>query len=73
MVLDDVKNKNDNIFDFNSSYVNEYLNSIYPGLSAKVFRTYRASFLMDQEIQKIKDKYDKKSDITTVLNELKSS
>merc|ERR1719187_650874 len=35
--------------------VNEYLKSLMPGLSAKVFRTYNASITLQQELRKTED------------------
>ena len=55
---DFVKNKNrkDDLFDLiTSSALNEYLNSIMEGLTAKVWRTYNASTLFQKEIDKVKD------------------
>ena len=60
-------------FNFSSNDVNEFLDKIYPGLSAKVFRTYRASFLMHLEIKTIKAAYEKKTNEKLILEELKSS
>lgn len=41
------KNKEDNLFDLvNASKLNDYLKSLMPGLSAKVFRTYNASYTL---------------------------
>ena len=52
------KTKKDDIFDLiNSSMLNEYLNNIMPGLTAKVWRTFNASYLFQKEIDKIN--YDK--------------
>ena len=50
------KNKKDDLFDLvNSSSLNEYLNNIMEGLTAKVWRTYNASTLFQKEIDKVKD------------------
>ena len=52
------KTKKDEIFDLiNPTMLNEYLNNIMPGLTAKVWRTFNASYLFQQEIDKIN--YDK--------------
>jgi DNA topoisomerase-1 len=49
------KNKKDDLFDLiNSSTLNDYLSSIMKGLTAKVWRTYNASFLFQKELDKIK-------------------
>ena len=55
------KNKKDDLFDLiNSSMLNEYLDSFMKGLTAKVWRTYNASYIFQKEIDKIKeDKIDK--------------
>ena len=43
------KNDEDNLFDLiNASKLNDYLKSLMPGLSAKVFRTYNASHTLQQ-------------------------
>ena len=74
MILYYNHSKNDkDVFGFTSVEVNDYLESIYHGLSAKVFRTYRASLLMYEEICEIKDKYPKGTDKTIILNELRIS
>jgi DNA topoisomerase-1 len=48
------KGPGDLIFDrLNTSDLNKHLQSYMPGLSAKVFRTYNASFTMQREMKKI--------------------
>jgi len=50
------KNKKDDLFDLiTSSTLNEYLNSILKGLTAKVWRTYNASLLFQKELDKVKE------------------
>ena len=50
------KTKKDDLFDLiNSSALNEYLDSFLEGLTAKVWRTYNASYLFQKEIDKIKE------------------
>jgi hypothetical protein len=52
-LLDFIKNKNnkDELFDLiNSSSLNEYLDSFMKGLTAKVWRTYNASYLFQKEL-----------------------
>jgi len=50
------KNKKEELFELiNSSLLNEYLDSIMKGLTAKVWRTYNASYLFQKEIDKIKE------------------
>ena len=47
------KNKEDDLFDLiNATKLNEYLKELMPGLSAKVFRTYNASFVLQQQLNK---------------------
>jgi DNA topoisomerase-1 len=47
------KSKEDGLFEMiNASKLNDYLKSLVPGLSAKVFRTYNASFTLQQELNK---------------------
>jgi DNA topoisomerase-1 len=50
------KNKKDELFELiNSSILNDYLDSFLEGLTAKVWRTYNASYLFQKEIDKIKE------------------
>ena len=54
MIID--KSKKDEIFNLiNASMLNEYLSSFMKGLTAKVWRTYNASYLFQKEIDKIKE------------------
>ena len=54
------KDKYDNLFNLiNSNSLNKYLQTFMPELTAKVFRTFNASNLFDEELQKITDKYEK--------------
>lgn len=47
------KNSSDDLFDkINASSLNEYLRSLMEGLTAKVFRTYNASFTLENELSK---------------------
>ena len=56
------KNKEDDLFDLiNATKLNEYLKELMPGLSAKVFRTYNASFVLQQQLNKKDFKDDKYS------------
>lgn len=53
------KKKDDSLFDqINSNDLNKYLQSFMKGLSAKVFRTFNASYLFQKELDKITKKYD---------------
>jgi DNA topoisomerase-1 len=58
------KDKRDQLFDkINSSQLNEYLQTLLKGLTAKTFRTMRASRIFQKEIDKIKqDKMENLSD-----------
>ena len=48
------KSKKEDMFDLvNSSILNDYLNSFMKGLTAKVWRTYNASYTFQKEINKI--------------------
>ncbi|KAJ9079282.1 DNA topoisomerase 1 [Entomophthora muscae] len=47
------KTESDMIFDkLNTHTLNKYLGSLMPGLTAKVFRTYNASFTFQEELEK---------------------
>ena len=47
------KDKSDDLFDLiNASKLNDYLKQLMDGLSAKVFRTYNASFVLQQQLNK---------------------
>lgn len=47
------KNPSDDLFDkINASSLNEYLRSLMEGLTAKVFRTYNASYTLEKELNK---------------------
>lgn len=66
------KSKNDEIFDkISSSDINRYLQSFMENLTAKVFRTYNASRLFQDELNKISKKYNESGDdkIDLLLNE----
>jgi len=64
------KNKNDDLFDFiNSNDINKYLQQFMKNLTAKVFRTYNASYLFYKELKKISRKYEKSSDQNLLLDE----
>ncbi len=48
------KHKKDDLFDkINSSTLNNYLNNMMEGLTAKVWRTYNASILFQKELDKV--------------------
>ncbi len=65
------KSKKDELFDLvTSSTLNEYLSSILPGLTAKVWRTYNASLLFQKEIDKIKEEKVSEIDPNERLNYL---
>jgi len=47
------KDKTENLFDsIDASVLNDYLRSLMTGLTAKVFRTYNASFTLERELKK---------------------
>jgi DNA topoisomerase-1 len=53
------KNKGEDIFDLITSQdVNKYLQTFMKDLTAKVFRTFNASYLFQKEIHKINKKYE---------------
>lgn len=53
------KTSTDMIFDrLDTSMLNSYLTSLMPGLTAKVFRTFNASFTMQKELDKCHDQPD---------------
>ena len=63
------KKKDDEIFDqINTNLLNNYLKSMMKDLTAKVFRTYNASILFQQEIDLINDKFDNIKDKENQLN-----
>jgi len=48
------KKPGDDLFDrLNTTILNQYLNSLMDGLTAKVFRTYNASFTLQQQLDKL--------------------
>ncbi|XP_023326331.1 DNA topoisomerase 1 [Eurytemora carolleeae] len=48
------KKSGDDIFDrLNTSILNQYLNTLMDGLTAKVFRTYNASFTLQQQLDEL--------------------
>lgn len=53
------KKDGDDLFDrLNTSVLNQYLNSLMDGLTAKVFRTYNASFTLQQQLDEMTDPDD---------------
>ena len=49
----------DDLFDrLNTSTLNEYLNGLMPGLTAKVFRTYNASFTLQEQLVELTEEDD---------------
>jgi len=55
----DNKKPEDDLFDrLNTSILNEYLNGLMPGLTAKVFRTYNASITLQQQLAELTDEND---------------
>jgi len=53
------KKSGDDLFDrLDTSMLNEYLRTLMPGLSAKVFRTYNASITLQEQLVKLTDEKD---------------
>ena len=53
------KKEGDDLFDrLNTSILNEYLSSLMPGLTAKVFRTYNASITLQDQLNKLTEADD---------------
>jgi DNA topoisomerase-1 len=53
------KDTDDQLFDLiNSGDVNNYLKTYMPKLTAKVFRTYNASYFFQKELDKVSSRYD---------------
>jgi len=64
------KSNSDLLFDkITSNDVNKYLQELMKGLSAKVFRTFSASSLFQNELNKITKKYDQTTTINILLDE----
>lgn len=59
------KEPGDDLFDrLNTSKMNEYLGTLMDGLTAKVFRTYNASWTLQQQLQ---EQTDSKSDLPNLV------
>jgi len=72
MCSDKKKKTTDDVFDkIDTSSLNKYLKDLMPGLTAKVFRTYNASYTLDQELHKIGDHPLKKEFLKTETTQLK--
>eukprot|EP00095_Tigriopus_kingsejongensis_P004567 maker-scaffold462_size163801-snap-gene-0.41 protein:Tk04567 transcript:maker-scaffold462_size163801-snap-gene-0.41-mRNA-1 annotation:"topoisomerase 1b" len=53
------KKAGDDLFDrLNTSILNEYLNTLMPGLTAKVFRTYNASITLQEQLNQLTEEDD---------------
>ena len=53
------KKPSDDLFDrLDTSNLNEYLNKLMPGLTAKVFRTYNASITLQDQLRELTDSDD---------------
>ena len=67
------KKQTDQLFDLiNPNDINKYLQSFMKNLTAKVFRTYNASYLFQKELKKINkkfDTYDKTDKVNLLLDE----
>lgn len=56
------KKKDTELFDkLSTTLLNEYLKTFMDGLTAKVFRTYNASFTLQEELRKVPNGFDKMS------------
>jgi len=66
------KDKNDQIFEkITATDLNSYLDDLMEGLTAKVFRTYNASQLMSEELQKIMKKFENvKVEETEIIDDI---
>jgi DNA topoisomerase I len=61
------KSPSDQLFHLiNPSDVNKYLQGFMPKLTAKVFRTYKASHLFQEELNKINKKFDKVDSLSKI-------
>eukprot|EP00287_Rhodomonas_sp_CCMP768_P019608 CAMPEP_0202811234 /NCGR_PEP_ID=MMETSP1389-20130828/3146_1 /ASSEMBLY_ACC=CAM_ASM_000865 /TAXON_ID=302021 /ORGANISM="Rhodomonas sp., Strain CCMP768" /LENGTH=213 /DNA_ID=CAMNT_0049482317 /DNA_START=53 /DNA_END=694 /DNA_ORIENTATION=- len=66
------KSKTDDVFDkLDTASLNKYLKDLMPGLTAKVFRTYNASYTLDQELHKLDDHPLQKEFLRTETTQLK--
>lgn len=64
------KEKHEDVFNFiTSSDINKYLQTFMKDLTAKVFRTFNASYLFQKELNKINKKYEGSTDIVLLLDE----
>merc|ERR1711997_1113964 len=55
----DNKKPGDDLFDrLNTTILNEYLNTLMPGLTAKVFRTYNASIVLQEQLDELTNEDD---------------
>ena len=54
----DNKKPGDDLFDrLNTTILNEYLQSLMPGLTAKVFRTYNASITLQEQLAELTNEH----------------
>jgi len=66
------KKPEDDVFDeLTTSTLNSYLKELMPGLTAKVFRTYNASYTLDQELYKLENHPNKKNYMKNEQTQLK--
>lgn len=66
----DGKNKNEDLFDFIvPNDINKYLQEFMKNLTAKVFRTYNASYLFYKELKKISRKYENSTELHLLIDE----
>lgn len=63
------KSEGDDIFDrLKTSSLNKYLSDLMPGLTAKVFRTFNASFTLQDQLNKLTDKSSTPSQLLLTYN-----
>ncbi|EZA62749.1 DNA topoisomerase [Ooceraea biroi] len=63
------KSPNDDLFDrLNTTVMNKHLNELMEGLTAKVFRTYNASWTLQQQLDKLTDPNDTEAEKILAYN-----
>ncbi|OQV12457.1 DNA topoisomerase 1 [Hypsibius exemplaris] len=63
------KNKDDDLFDrLNTTVLNKHLGDLMEGLTAKVFRTYNASFTLQDQLDKMTNPKDSVHDLMLTYN-----
>ncbi|XP_074602289.1 DNA topoisomerase 1 [Brevipalpus obovatus] len=63
------KSSDDDLFDrLNTTTLNKYLNSLMPGLTAKVFRTYNASITLQRQLKELSKKDMSQAELLLAYN-----